>query len=407
MNTSFFIARRYLFSRKSRSAINIISWISVLSIAIATFALVVVLSAFNGLQNVVESMYEGFEAHVTVTPAKGKYMESEEDILNRIRSVKGVRHVGEVLEELTLVRYGDEQIPCTMKGVDDDFVLTNRMDSSLIKGSEKLVENGMPYALIGYGMANSLSLYLDNLENITLYAPRIQGNLNIDPSSAFYTRSITPGGIFLINPEIDNKYLIVPISFARALLRQENKISTIELKVDEGTEEEVKAELISMLGPEYTVKNRFDLNPIIYKTNKSEKLVTFFILTFILIVSTFNVISTLTMILLEKHKDIATMNFLGFDKKTVRNIFITEGMLINGLGAGIGLVTGLVLCLLQQYVGLVRLEGGIIEYYPIKLLLSDFLIIIATVLSIGFIASYFPSRILIKGGHQDTALTAA
>jgi lipoprotein-releasing system permease protein len=263
----------------------------------------------------------------------------------------------------------------------------------------------MPTALIGYGMSNALSVYLKNsMENLKFYAPRPGNGVSMDPSSAFYTKSITPTGIYLINPDIDGKYIIVPIEFARDLLHLGNKISDLELKTKPGEEEHVKAEIQQLLGKEYLVQSRFDLNPLIYKTNKSEKMVTFFILSFILIISTFNVISTLTMILLEKRKDIVTLNYLGIDKNTVRNIFINEGMLINGLGTGIGLVFGVVLCLLQQHVGLVRLEGGIIEYYPIKLLFSDFMLILGTVMVIGLTASYFPARFLIKGGYQEATL---
>ncbi|MEQ8324067.1 MAG: ABC transporter permease [Vicingaceae bacterium] len=392
---------------KSSSAINIISWISVFSIAVATFALVVVLSAFNGLQQVVESMYEGFEPHINISPSRGKYMDVTEELAGTIRAVPGVVQMSGVVEELTLVKYGDEQLPCTMKGVEDGFVKTNKLDSALVSGNAELWLNKMPVAMVGYGMANSLSLYLDNLDNLKLFAPRLEGGMSIDPSTAFYSKSISPGGIFLINPEIDNKYLIVPISFARELLHLDNAVSDIEIKVADGMEENVKALLIEALGQDYLIESRFDLNPVIYKTNKSEKLVTFFILSFILIISTFNVISTLTMILLDKSNDIKTLGYLGFDKYSIRKIFISEGMLINGLGAGIGIVSGVTLCLLQQHVGLVRLEGGIIEYYPVKLLFSDFFIIIATVFTVGLIASYFPSRILIKGRHQDATLIEA
>lgn len=404
MNVPFFIARRYLFSKKSKKAINIISWISVSSIAIASFALVTVLSAFNGLQALVESMYEGFEPNVLVTPASGKWLELNESELGIIKSTQDVTHVSKVLETLTLVRYGEQQTPCTMKGVENNFIAASNLDSSIIRGQASLTIGDLPGAIVGYGLASKLSVYLNNaVDNLKLYAPKLKGNINMDPRQAFYTKSISPSGIYLVNPDIDNKYLIVPIDFARSLMQKKEAYTSIEIKTKKGMDELVKAELAQKLGSNYNVQSRFDLNPLIYKTNKTEKIVTFFILAFILIVSTFNVISTLTMIMLEKKKDISTLNILGINKKNIRKIFIAEGLLINAVGATIGLASGTILCLLQQEFGLLRLEGGIVEYYPVKLLITDYYLIIITVLIVGFFAAYFPSKILIKENSKEMA----
>jgi lipoprotein-releasing system permease protein len=402
VNISTFIARRYLFSKKSSNAVNIISWISVFSIAMATFALVVVLSAFNGLQDIVESMYEEFEADVKISLKKGKWM--EEGLIDQaaLMEINGVEQVQNSLEELTLVRYGKQQSPCTVKGVNQAFLRSSGLENKLFEGSARLEINHQPTALVGYGLASVLSLYVDNaMESLKFYAPKLTGTTILNPEEAFYTKSISPAGIFMINPDIDNKYIIVPMEFAQKLLRKEGKITAIELKVKDGMEEEVRDEIIALIGDSFNVKTRFELNEVVYQTNQSEKVVTFFILAFILVIAAFNVISTLTMILLEKEKDILTMRYLGFDLSRIRRIFVTEGMFINGLGIIAGMLIGLVLCILQIRYGLVRLEGGIVEFYPVKLMLKDFIIILGTALIIAYVASYFPSRILIKGQIYD------
>jgi len=404
VNVALFIARRYLFSKKSSNAVNIISWISVFSIAMATFALVTVLSAFNGLQELVESLYEEFEPDVKITATKGKWIESDAVKMRDILSIQGVESTHKVLEELTLVRYGKQQSPCTIKGVEKDFIQASGLSEKIFNGTANLEINNQPTALVGYGLANVLSVYISNaMENLKLYAPKISSKTIINPEQAFHTKSISPAGIFMINPDIDNKFLIVPLDFAQNLLHKKESITGIEIKVMEGYENGVKEKLVEMLGDEFTVKTRFELNEIIYQTNQSEKIVTFFILTFILVIAAFNVISSLTMILLEKEKDIKTLRFLGFDLKRIRRIFVSEGMFINIIGISIGMLSGLILCLAQIYYGIVSLEGGIVDYYPVKIVLRDFVVILFTALIIGYIASYFPSRILIKEEDYDGA----
>ena len=403
MNLSQFIARRYLFSKKSSNAVNIISWISVFSIAIATFALVVVLSAFNGLQDLVESMYEEFEADVKIMPVSGKYFAEDAVDIGRLMGIEGVERISPVFEELTLVRYGKQQSPCTIKGVDESFIGNARLEDKMFDGEARLEMNKTPTAIVGYGLASVLSLYIDNtIESLKFYAPKISSKTILNPDDAFYTKSISPTGIFMINPDIDNKFIIVPIEFARKLLRKDGMNTGLEVKVAEGMEESVRDEIRSILGSDFDIKTRFELNELVYQTNQSEKVVTFFILSFILVIAAFNVISTLTMILLEKEKHILTMRFLGFDVGGIRRIFITEGMFINFIGIIAGMLAGLVLCLLQMNYGLVRLEGGIVEFYPVKLMPNDFVFILITAGFIAYLASYFPSRILVKGNLYDT-----
>ncbi len=408
MNVVLFIAKRYLFSKKSSNAVNIISWISVFSIAIATFALVVVLSAFNGLQTLVESMYEEFEADVRVMPATGKWINEEDVDFKIFQSIDGIEKVHKVVEELTLVRYGKQQSPCTIKGVEEGFLETSGIYGSIFDGSANLEFNHQPGALVGYGLASVLSVYVDDAMNsLKFYAPKVSGKTIINPEQAFYTKSISPSGIFAVNPDIDNKYVIVPIQFAQDLMKKKDAFSALEIKVGPGKEKQVQKDLRVLLGENYEIKTRFELNEIIYQTNQSEKVVTFFILAFILVIAAFNVISSLTMILLEKQEDIRTMRILGFGVDRIRKIFVSEGMFINLIGIGIGMISGLIISLLQIHYGLVRLEGGIVEFYPVKLVFTDFILILATALVIAYIASFFPARILIKTDYYESTSESA
>lgn len=397
MKLEFFIARRYLFSKKSSNAVNVISWISVFSIAISTFALITVLSAFNGLQELVESLYESFEPDVRITPAKGKWIDQNDFDFASVSNVDGVEHSQKVLEELTLARYGEYQSPCTMKGIEESFIGITKLKEHIVEGEAALNLNGHPAALVGFGLSGTLKLYIDDFtKGLKLYVPRLASTTIMDPSQAFFTKSINPSGVFLINPDIDQKYLLVPLEFAQEFIQKEGNISAVELKVEEDMENEVKSRLTALLGKKFKVETRFELNKIIYQTNKAEKIVTFVILTFILLISAFNVISTLTMILLEKKEDIRTYQILGLERNSIRRIFLNEGLMINFIGALSGLLLGTVLCILQMKFGLVRLEGGIVEYYPVKLLWLDFALILGIVFVIGVLASYLPSRILLK-----------
>lgn len=402
MNVSSFIAGRYLFSKKSSNAVNVISWVSVFSIAVATFALVTVLSAFNGLQDLVESLYEEFEPDVKISPLKGKYFSPETKLLDNINQVEGVETVMPILEELSLVRYDKQQSPCTIKGVPKEFISISGVDQKIYNGTAQLEMNGQPTALVGYGLASVLNVYVKNpLQNLKLYAPKLSGNTILSPDAAFHIRSISPVGVFMINPDIDNKFVLVPLDFARELLGKKGLVTSLEIKVAAGKEEDVKEAIQAFLGDELKVQTRFELNELIYQTNQSEKVVTFFILLFILVIAAFNVISSLTMILLEKDKDIRTLRTLGFNLPSIRSIFLREGIYINLIGIGIGMGAGLILCLLQIYVGLVSLDGGIVDYYPVKLLWSDFALILCCAFLIGLAASYFPSRLLVKPGNYD------
>lgn len=398
MNVPLYIAKRYLISKKSRNAINIISWISVFSVGIGTFALVVVLSAFNGLEGLVESLFESFDSDIKIEAKAGKTFPASTVDFEKIRKLEGYENHTQVLEEVCGIRFKKQQTIATIKGVEDSFIEMSLLDSALIEGTSELIINDVNFAISGFGIANNLGLYLTSSpENITIYAPK-RGKVNsINPLESVYRRMIAPGGVFYISPEYDNQYMVVPLSFAQDLLNYTDEISGIEVKAKSGYDLELlKTNLSQILGPELGIKTRYEFNELIYKTNKTEKWVTFLILVFILIIAAFNILSSLSMLIIDKKKDINTLQSLGASNRLIRSIFFTEGILINLTGAISGLVLGVIICLLQEHVGLLRLEGGIVEFYPVSVNPIELIYILITVIIIGFLTSWYPVRNLTK-----------
>lgn len=398
MNVAFYIAKRYLIAKKSQKAINVISWISVLSISIGTFALVVVLSAFNGFEKLIESIFESFDSDIRIEVVEGKVFSEQALPLEKIKKLDGVANYTRVLEEVCGVRYKKQQTIVSMKGVDSSFLAMSRLDSALIDGNLVLEKDGINYAISGYGIAAQLGLYLSkSAEHLSIYAPKRETISSLNPMDGVYRRLIAPSGVFYISPEYDNKYIVVPLQFARDLLAYEDEISSIEIQVKEDTDlEDLSEKLQEMVGPQFKVSNRLQFNAIVYKTNKTEKWVTFLILTFILIIAAFNILSSLSMLIIEKKKDINTLKSLGAKTSLIRRIFFIEGALINLSGGLTGLILGITVCLLQKHVGLLRLEGGIVEYYPVELNPVELVYILVTVIVIGFLTSWYPVRNLTR-----------
>lgn len=398
MNVSLYIAKRYLIAKKSQNAINIISWISVISVGIGTFALVVVLSAFNGLEGLVESLFESFDADIRIEAKKGKVFSSNEIDFDQLQKLQGVVDYSKVLEEVVGVRYKDQQTIATIKGVEESFLRMSQLDSAIIDGEAVLLRNEINFAITGYGIASQLGLYLSKApENISIYAPSREKFSAINPLNSTYRRMLAPGGVFYISPEYDNKYIVVSLAFAQDLLEYTNEITSVELSATESADlQKLKEELIALLDDKFVVNTKYEFNEIIYKTNRTEKWVTFLILVFILIIAAFNILSSLSMLIIEKKKDIHTLKSLGAKDGLIRRIFFFEGLLINLSGAISGMVLGVIVCLLQEHIGLLRLEGGIVEYYPVELDPVELIYILATVLIIGLLTSWYPVRNLTK-----------
>ncbi|MCK9611727.1 MAG: FtsX-like permease family protein [Bacteroidales bacterium] len=401
MNLYFYIARRYLFAKKTHNIINIISAISVGGVTIGTAALIIVLSVFNGFEGLVVGMFNSFNPDLKVSPLKGKTFQEKEIDFKKIYQVSNVSHITKVIEENALIKYHEKQYIASIKAVSEDFHQTSRIDSMIVSGDAALEYAGKYYALVGQGIAYYLGLSLNDYDNpLSIYVPRhLEGN-QIDPLEAFNSQFIQPSGIFSIQQEYDQKYVIVPLRFARTLLEYDNELSALEIKIKNiNYLKNTVKELESIFGNNFTVKDRYQQEELLFKIMKSEKLIVFLILSFILLIATFNVIGSLSMLILDKKKDISVLKSMGASKQTIRNIFFTEGMMITLFGGLLGMLLGGMVCWLQLQFGFIKMNTGatfIIEAYPVKILFQDFLYVLLIVLVIGFFAAWYPVKYISK-----------
>jgi len=397
MNLPFYISKRYLFSKKSQNVINIISGISVVGVVTGTMALIVILSVFNGFDDLIKTLYGTFDPEIKIIPAVGKTFSPSAPGFFDVRNHRDVLYFSEVLEENVLLRYGDRQYIATMKGVDDEFDKVTGIDSMIIDGSFTLKEtNNRPLAVIGQGVAYYLGIGLTFLNPINVYSIKRTGSIPVNPEQAISRKFIFPSGIFSIEQEHNIRYIIVPISFARELLGYNDEVSAVELKLKPGTDVDFfQDEIKKAIGKGFLVQNRNDQNALFYRIMRSEKWAIFFILTFILIVASFNIISSLTMLILDKKEDIRTLQNLGASNSLIRSIFLMEGWMISIIGAIIGLIIGSVIAWLQARFGLIKLSGSgsfIIDAYPVVYKFPDVIKVFATVVFIGFLAAWYPVR---------------
>lgn len=399
MNLPFYIAKRYLISKKSHHVINIISWISVSGIGVATMALVIVLSAFNGLQTLVETLYASFDPDIKITAVVGKTFDSGTIPKDKILAIDGVQFYTESLEDVALFKYSDKQTVATLKGVEETFYEITGLDTLIYEGEHKKDSEQTHYLSLGYGIANNLSLFINSEfnEEVSVIIPKKGQKKSFIPGEEFSRKFATASGVYSIGPDFDNKYVLASLPFVQTLFDKENQISSVELKLkNDANWKKVKAELINILGKNFVVKTRYELNELVYKTNETEKWITFLILSFILVIASFNIIGSLTMLILDKKEDVWILKTMGANNKLIQQLFFAEGMLINLLGAFCGMILGTLLCWIQMEFGLLRLNGGIVDFYPIEMKWIDFLSIFSIVFFIGVIASWFPVRMLTR-----------
>lgn len=397
MNLSIFIARRYLFSKKKQNAINIISIISMVGVAIGTTALIVVLSVFNGIDTLLTEATDTFTPDLTISPAKGKFIETDSSLLEKLAKIPGIASYDPVVEENSLVKFKDKLVPVVVKGVDSTYADHVNIRQSVISGIYTLEEEGKPTVVMGYGIAAALKIRMGLSSPATFYYP--DRKASSASSSALNNLQIYPLGIFSAQQDIDGKYVITGIETARELFGVPGQISKIEIKLQNPDQAiSLKEELSSQLKPIYKVEDKYDLNRSFYAMMKSEKLAVFLILLFILLIASFNIIGSVSMLIIDKKEDIGIYRALGMTKEKIISIFKLEGNLITGFGALIGLILGTLLCLLQEYYGFITLGNGsyIVSAYPVKVITSDVLIIMITVITIGYIASYFPVKYLVN-----------
>lgn len=400
MRLPLFIARRYLISKKSHNLINVISLISVVGLSVGTMALIVVLSVFNGFEDVIKSLYTTFNADIQITPSYGKTISFYEFPSEKIKNIDGVVSITEVVEEDALFRYRDKQHIARIKGVSDGFVESSRIDTMTVAGTFVLQEGDIDFAVSGAGIAWYLDIYPQNITTLlSIYVPRRGSASSFNFENAFNSGSLHPAGVFSVQQEFDEKYVFVPIRFARKLLDYNDEVTSVEIRLSSGSDE-IQKEIIQELGSDYIVKNRYQQNESLFKLLKSEKTAIFFILLFILVLSSFNMIGSISILIIEKKKDIGILTGMGANLSLIKRIFFTEGMLISLVGSITGLLLGFIILFLQQYYGILQLgnsEGDfVISSYPVSMQVTDFIYVFITVLSIGFIATIYPVSILTK-----------
>jgi len=397
---SLYIAKRYLFAKKSRNAINVISAVSVAGVAVGTMALIIILSVFNGLEMMVTSIFNTFDPDLKITAAEGKTFIPDDSHLKLLSNTGGVSCYSLTIEENALLKYGDRQFIATIKGVDDNYVTVTGIDSSMWDGEFRLrSENGRPWAVPGIGIAQYLGISINFITPLFIYVPRASAGSTIDPDEAFNRDFIFASGIFQIEQSYDSKYIYLPIAFSRDLLQNEKGVSTIEIRfTDNADPGRVQRDVEKIFGKKFIVQNRYEQQEIFYKVMRSERLAIFFILTLIIIIASFNIIGSLTMLIIEKERDIEILRSLGADNNLIRKIFIFEGWLISIIGALGGLIPGFIICWIQQTFGLIKLQSDtlIMDAYPVLMKLKDFIIVPATVLLIGYWAAWYPVRFLTK-----------
>lgn len=408
MNLSLHIARRYLISKKSHNLINIISLISVIGQAVGTAALIIVLSVFNGFEDVIKSLYNTFNPDIEITTAKGKAFDYNTFPKETILNLEDVKGIAGIVEEDALLKYRDKQYIAKIKGVPPEYQKLSAIDSMTREGDFILQEGNTDFAVVGAGVAWYLDINLNDYRNfLSIYLPRRGNASSFNFENAFNNELVHPVGVFSVQQEFDENYVFVPIRFARKLLDYTDEVTAVEvfLKSDAQTDE-VQLQLDELLGKDYTIKNRFQQNEALYKVLKSEKLIIFLILLFILILASFNMIGSLSILIVEKLKDIAILKSMGADKTLIKKIFTSEGIMISLAGSMSGLLIGFIILLLQQYFGLVTLGGDgdfIINAYPVKMLISDFLYVFIAVIIIGLMATWYPVRFLTRK-YEDISL---
>ncbi len=396
MRLHLFISKRYFLSKKKQSVINIISLISVIGVALGTIALIVVLSIFNGIDELVKTMQGAIDSDIKIIPAEGKSFLPDSSLTKRLRSIEGVIYYSEIIEESCLLKYEDRQRPVVVKGVDIDYGREKGIDTMLFDGEFKFKEDGIDYAVPGFGIAKDLGIGITFVNTVDFYFPKKKTTSYLNPMNALNKKYAHPAGIFSIQQEIDSKYIFTSLGFADKLFNMRGNISAIEINLV-GNKKNLEGKIRDIVGQDYIVQNRFQQNETLYKMMNSEKIVIFFILVFILLVASFNIVGSLTMLIIDKKDDIVILTNMGMTNKDVQRVFWYEGWMITCVGALAGLFLGTMICWLQMEFGLITLGSGYIaEAYPVELRMGDLFLIMIAVSGIGYIASKLPVKILLK-----------
>jgi len=402
VNTPFFIAKRYLFSKKSHNVINLISLISVFGIMISTAAMVIVLSAFNGVEGLVVSLFNSFESDIKIEANHSKTFNS--DFLNpEIYNDQDIVNYTKVIEETVIIKNQDQYTFGIIKGVDEVYLNMIKMetDNHLLDGESVLNKDNQFYGLIGVGVLQNLNGYIYQIpgeyDYFTVFSPNRNEKIKRNSTTAFEMSKIPIIGTYSYNNKVDESYLIVPIQYAKNVLGYENDISAVEMDFPDDIDlDSKKQDILALIGDDFKVKTAYEQNELIYKTSKSEKWMTVILLGFIFFLGTFNMIASLAMLVIEKKDNLKTLKAMGAETSQIQSVFFYVGGLINGLGMLVGLSLGYLICFIQLKIGVLKMEGGMVEYFPVEMHIMDFVMILGLTIVIGLAAAYFPSKLLVK-----------
>ena len=407
MNFPFYIAKRYLFTKKSHHAINVISGVSVCGVALATLAMVCTLSVFNGFQDLVATMFTAFDPEIKITAANGKVFDSQDERIQLLRDLPEIEVFSESLEDNAMVQYKGRQAMVVIKGIEENFNQLTAIDSILYgRGEWILRDEVVDYAVPGIELVSVLGTGIRFLDPLEVYAPKRGAKINVaNPSTSFESSYLHSSGlVFAVNQQkYDASYILTSLSFARDLFQYDTEVSSIEFRIAADADvKEVKKDIKRLLGNDFLVQDRYEQQADTYRIMEVEKLISYVFLSFILLIACFNVIGSLSMLIIDKRNDVVTLRNLGADDQLVSRVFLFEGYMITFFGALIGVGLGLILCFIQQEFGIIPLGSGdsagafVVDAYPVSVYAIDVILVLITVLVTGFLSVFFPVRYLTR-----------
>lgn len=400
---AFRIALRYFWGRRGANAAPLLSRISMLALAVGSAAMIILFSVFNGFEDIIGSLYTAFYSDMRVTPKAGKFFSLSPQSLSALQQTKGIAHIAPIIEDNVLVQQEDEQIVVTLRGITHDYFNVNNLRPYIVTGRDSVHEGALPTAIAGVHIAARLGLDVDNdFSRLHVYYPKAAaGNVAANPLEAFSSLELRPDGLFKVQEDFDQRYVLAPLPLVQELFGAVGRWSSVELKLVPGTDErQVKRALEAVLGKDFAIETRYEQNRTLNSVMRTEKWATYVILLFILLIASVNMIGAMSLLVLEKGKDMAILTAMGARRGTIRAVFLLEGALWAAAGGGAGLLLGALICLGQQRWGWVALNGDfIIQAYPVAMKVSDFLAIAITVLAVGALAAAYPA---VRAGRQHT-----
>ncbi len=397
MNISNFISKRYLFAKKSRNIINLISLISLFGLLVSAASLVVILSGFNGIQKYVEDVYGKFSASIYVYPLSGKFIAEHDSIFSVIKLNNQVKYYSKVIEETAMLKFENKWVTATIKGVDSNTYNKKTWSLNLIEGNGELYIENFPKILLGYGLQNELQIpYNENINNeIKIFSISNKKQLSIQNQSSLKKNNLIFGGVYSINPELDFSSAMVDYKAANQIFERQNGANYLEIFLKDNKNIFTIKKVLEAQNPDYIFKTHKENNQLIYAASDAEKWMVLAVLIFVLILSSFTVVSSITMLIIDKKKDIKSLIALGCNTKTIKNIFFKEGLMISYLGSISGLIIGSIICFIQMKFHLLKLENAAIEYWPVLIKPQDLLLLLAILFITGLVAAYLPGKILV------------